>query len=87
MTLSEERIETMRGKLFNAAMYVRPAKGSIVRDSVKFQLTVSSTQNENHDFFNIGTAEYKATDDLLEWKQMRGSITVPSLGVEKEHKF
>ena len=77
----------MRGKLFNAAMYVRSAKGSIVRDSVKFQLTVRSTQNENHDFFNIGTAEYKATDDLLEWKQMRGSIAVPSLGVEKEHKF
>ena len=74
----------MRGKLFNAAMYVRPAKGASVTNSVKFQFTVRSTENENHDYFNIGTAEYKANDDLLEWKQMRGSMTVPSLGVGKK---
>ena len=74
---TSDHVINLRNKSFNVGMYVRPAPGAFLNKPVKFQLMARSIINEEATYLSIGSVEYTVHDNLLEWKQMKGTVTVP----------
>ena len=74
-----DEVTNMRNKSFNGGMYVRPGSSLPANSAgVRFQLTARITENGEDSFHTLGFVDYASGDDVTEWKQMTGSLTVPS---------
>ena len=60
-------------------MYVRPGPGATPAGAgVRFQLQARITASGSQSFVTIGMVDFASDADLTEWKQVSGSLTVPS---------